>query len=452
MSIFKSGSIRGKYGTEWDRETAFRIGYHLVPLLKADTAVIGRDGRLSSEEIFGALSEGLLRAGCSVTDIGMIDTPAVPFSNIIHGFDCGIMITASHNPPEYNGLKISGKNGIVISQENGLSQLEERIKDEPGPLIPGGVQDTLNIIPGYLEKIRPYKEGINGLKCVVDCSNGMSSVLIHKIVRDLTVDYCILNDVVDGTFPAHGPNPTIESNLAELKKKVVEDKADLGVCFDGDGDRTIFIDEKGNWVSPDLILGLLGLYYFKHFPNKMRGADGVLYDARSTNSIKDYISKLGGKSHICSTGHTAMQEGLPSLNGIYGGELPGHYYYRDFYSLDNGWYPFLQVQAILSLEKKSLSKLIEDINQYFFSGEINFLVPDGDNVIKAIQEHYSVGRQTFLDGVRVDFENWWFLLRMANTEPVLRLVVEGRNKEILEEKVLELKNFIYQSGGSDHFS
>ncbi len=450
MSIFKSGSIRGKYGTEWNRDTAFRIGYHLVTLLNAKTVVIGRDGRLSSREIFEALTEGFLWAGCSVTDIGMIDSPGIPFANITHGFDCGIMITASHNPPEYNGLKISGKNALVISKHNGLLDLEDYIKEGPGPFVPGGNKSFLNIIPKYLEKLEPYKEGIGNLKCIVDCSNGMGSVLVHKIVKDLPGEYRIINDTIDGNFPAHGPNPTIEASLSEVKNEVLNNKADLGICFDGDGDRTIFINEKGQWVSPDLILAMLGLYYFKHFPGKRGDADGVLYDARSTNSISDFISILGGKTYICSTGHTAMQEGLPALNGIYGGELPGHYYYRDFYSLDNGWIPFLQVQAILSKEEKTFSQIITDINKYHFSGEINFKVADGESLIEKIKAKYSHGKQTFLDGVRVDFDDWWFLVRMANTEPILRLVVEGKNEKILKQKIEEIKKIINQSGGLDH--
>jgi phosphomannomutase len=452
MSVFKSGSIRGIYGKDWNRETVYRIGYYLVSLLDAKTAVIGRDGRLSSSEIFEALTEGLLRAGCSVTDIGMIDSPGVPFANIIHGFDCGIMITASHNPPEYNGLKISGKKALVISQHNGLLDLEDYIQKEPGPFVPGGSLNVLNIIPDYLEKLGPYKESVGNLKCIVDCSNGMGSVLVHKVIKDLPGEYAIINDNIDGNFPAHGPNPTIESSLSDIKKQVLDNNANLGVCFDGDGDRTIFIDEKGNWVSPDLIIAMLGLYYFKHFPERRGDKDGVLYDARSTNSISDFISSIGGKSYICSTGHTAMQEGLPALNGIYGGELPGHYYYSDFYNLDNGWIPFLQIQAILSLEKKSFSEIIHEINNYSFSGEINFKISNGESLIEKIKEKYSYGKQTFLDGVRVDFADWWFLVRMANTEPILRLVVEGKNDIILEQKAEELRSFIYQAGGLDHFS
>lgn len=452
MSIFKSGSIRGKYGSQWNRETAYRIGYYLVKLLKAQTIVVGRDGRISSDEIFNALSEGIIRAGCSVFNIGLVDTPAVVFANIKHQTDGSVMITASHNPPDYNGLKISGKNGLVICDKNGLDQLELMIAKSVGPFNPGGKITALDIGPEYLEKINPYKKGIENLNCIVDCSNGMGSVYIHSITKDLPGRYTIINDTIDGSFPGHGPNPTIETNLAELKNEVLSHNADLGVCFDGDGDRTIFIDEKGQWVSPDLILALLGLYYFKHFPEEKGSDDGVLFDVRCSNSVPDYIEHLGGHAYVCSTGHRAMQNGMPALNGIFGGELPGHYYYRDFFNLDNGWIPFLQIQAILSLEKKSFSKLILEVNKYCFSGEINFTVTDGEDLINSLKYTYRSGRHTCLDGIRVDYKDWWFLARMANTEPTLRLVVEAEDSVSLELKVNELKEIIYKAGGLDQIS
>jgi len=450
VSVFYSGSIRGKYNEEWNRETAYRIGYHLAGLLDLKTVVIGRDGRLSSREIRDALSEGLMRAGCAVTDIGMIDTPGLCFANIACGFDGSVMITASHNPPAFNGMKISGRKGLVISRKNGLAELEKLVEQEPGETVPGGSLNTLDIRPEYLKKILPYKEGIGRIKCVVDCSNGMASRMIHSILAEIPGTYQVFNNNIDGNFPGHGPNPTIESNLQDLKEHVVSSGADVGICFDGDGDRTIVVDEKGRWISPDLILAFLGLYYFKHFPGRRNGADGVLYDARSTNTIPDFIESLGGKAYICSTGHRAMQVGLTEKNGIMGGELPGHYYYRDFYNLDNGWIPFLQVLAVLSLEKQPLSELIDRISRYCFSGEINFTVSDGDSVIRHLEEKFHDGRKTRLDGVRIDYEEWWFLVRMANTEPVLRLVVEGKTPAILKEKTELVSGDIRRLGGREH--
>jgi len=460
MSIFKSGSIRGRYSRkdedyqsgDWNRETAYRIGYYLPGVVGSGSFVIGRDGRLSSPEISEAVTDGLIRAGCDVTDIGMIDTPGVVFSNIRHQFTGSIMVTASHNPPSDNGLKISGKNGLVISGEAGLKKLEKAIENGVGKEIPGGSRKFLNIHNEYLSVMKPYMKTVGDLKCIIDCSNGMASVLIHKIVPELKGEYLVINDEIDGNFPSHGPNPTIEKNLEQLKTLVLSEKADIGICFDGDGDRMIVVDETGRWVSPDLITAFLGLYYFRHFPEMRRGRDGVLFDARSTNSIGEYITELGGKAHISSTGHTAMQVGLPALNGIYGGELPGHYYYSDFYNLDNGWIPFLQVLAILNRETETLSGIIDGISRYHFSGEVNFDVPPDADIISLLQDKFASGKQTFLDGVRVDFNDWWFLVRMANTEPVLRLVVEAKTPEDLTRRVGELKALIYQSGGTDHTS
>jgi phosphomannomutase len=450
MSIFKPGSIRGHWGTDWNEETAYSIGYHLTGILGWKHIVIGRDGRLSSDIIYEQLVKGLNRGGCRVTSIGMIDTPGVSFANINYGFDGSIMITASHNPPEFNGLKINGKNGLVINRHNGLTELEKRSSLPPDNSIPSGENAVMNIHDDYLKKILKYKKGIGDLNCVVDCSNGMASKLIHRVLAVLPGEYTLLNTNIDGHFPGHGPNPTDEKNLEELKQAVIREKADLGICFDGDGDRAIFVNEKGKWISPDLIMGILGLYYFKHFPEMRGGRDCVLYDARCSNSVKDYIRPLGGTPLICSTGHTAMQVGLPEKNGIYGGELPGHYYYYDFYSQDNGWIPFLQVLAVLSLEKRPFSSLISEINTYHFSGEINFQVPDGNSLLSSLKQAYSSGDQTYLDGVRVDFDDWWFLVRMANTEPILRLVVEGKSPEILVDKVKEISDFILSAGGVHH--
>ncbi len=449
MSIFKSGSIRGRWDIDWNTETVYRIGYHLADMFGWSRVVIGQDGRNSSETISSYLHKGLMHAGCDVTSIGMIDTPAVTYANIKYKFDGSIMITASHNPVEYNGLKISGENALVISRKNGLAELEEKVQEPVVDVKTGAQIFKKDIQDEYLEFLAGYREGIGELKYVVDCSSGMAAVLIHRILEGLPGSYMVINDVVDGNFPAHGPDPTNVENLTQLKDAVANSGADLGVCFDGDGDRAIFIDEKGRWISPDLILGVLSLYYFKYFTEKAGNRKAVLYDARCSNSVKDYIETLGGRAHICSTGHTAMQLGIPEKNAIIGGELPGHYYYADYFNLDNGWIPFLQVLAVLSRDSRKLSEIIDEINSYYFSGELNFKVPDGDTVIEQFRMKYSSGTQTFLDGIRVDYKDWWFLLRMANTEPVLRLVVEGRSRDILDEKIHEIKELIFTLGGSD---
>lgn len=450
MSIFKVGSIRGLWNVDWNEETVYRIGYHLADMFDWKNVVIGRDGRNSSEDVFINLIKGLNHAGCNTTSIGMVDTPAVSFANIMNGFDGSVMITASHNPINYNGLKISGKKALVISRLNGLAELEQLVTQDVGEILPGAINSSLDIQDDYLDFLADYRVGIGNRKCVVDCSNGMAATLIHRIIEGLPGSYSVINDVVDGNFPGHGPDPTNVENLVQLKEAVVSSGADLGVCFDGDGDRAIFVDENGEWISPDLIMGIVGLYYFKFFPEQAGGRNTVLYDARCSNSVKDYMESLGAEAFIQSTGHTAMQVGIPETNAIFGGELPGHYYYADFFALDNGWIPFLQVLAVLNQESRTISQIIQEINSYCFSGELNFDVPDGKSILGQIKSTYSSGHQTFLDGVRVDYDDWWFLVRMANTEPVLRLVVEGKTQNLLGDKVCEMKNLIYALGGSDH--
>ena len=250
--IFKAYDIRGIYPDELNGQIAYLVGLAFAKKTKAKQVVVGRDMRNSGGVLKKNLIQGLADGGVKeIVDIGLVPIDAVYASVGIFGYQAGIMITASHNPPEYNGLKISGKNALVISKKNGLKELEDKIKDDPGFFVPGGIEETLNITHEYLNKIKPYKEGIGKLKCIVDCSNGVASVLVHKMIENLPGDYQLINAKIDGNFPAHGPNPTIESNLAQIKKKVLLGKADLGICFDGDGDRTIFIDENGKWMMVD---------------------------------------------------------------------------------------------------------------------------------------------------------------------------------------------------------
>ncbi len=454
MSIFKSGSIRGLWNEEWDGEIAYRIGFHLCDLLSLKRVAVGQDGRESSPEIAYHLVRGLVRGGAQVDILGCIDTPAVMFANIAGGYEGSVMITASHNPPEYNGLKICGGQAEVIGRANGLAQLEDLVKSGVGPLVPGGESRPADITEAYLSFLDPYIKECGPLRVVVDCSHGTAAVLIQRIIEGLPGEFILLNDAVDGLFPGHGPDPTDERNLALLKKAVVREKADLGICFDGDGDRMIVVDEKGQWVSPDIILTILSRYYFLHFPEKRRGDRGILYDARSSNSVKEVVEELGGKAYRCATGHRAMQAGLPAHGGLMGGELPGHYYYRDFWFLDNGWIPFLQLQTVLSRENEPLSRLAARDRRYHFSGELNFRVPpvlsSQESLRELIIHQYHDGDATYQDGIRIDYPSWWFLVRMANTEPVLRLVAEARTQPLLEEKVKEVSDLLYRSGAFDH--
>ncbi len=441
MSVFKSYDIRGIYNKEWDKGLVYRIGFFLPSLLGAQSIVVGRDARASSEEVFSFLSRGIMDAGCDVTDIGLCSTPSIYFATASYKFDGSIMITASHNPPEYNGLKISRENAVPVGYDTGLNKLESMVSETPIPSTSRGRIQTLNIRKNYLKHLKPFKKRIKGIKAVVDCSDGMASIFIHDIIKDLDAEIITMYDKADGTFPHHPPNPLIEKNLNDLKKRTLEEKADLGLCFDGDADRVMFIDETGRFVSPDLITALLGIYFFRHAEFAPRGSV-VTYDVRSSRSVVEFIEELGGNPVICKVGHSHAKQLLRERKGIFGGELAGHYYFQDNYYCDSGMIASLLALSVLSVEKVPFSELIRSIKKYYFSGEINFQVNKKDLIINQVMADYKHGRLTDIDGIRVDFPTWWFNIRKSNTEPYLRLVVEAETSQELKHKTAELTDKI----------
>jgi phosphomannomutase len=339
MSIFKSYDIRGIYGKDWDNQDAYRIGVQLPALLGADNILIGRDARESSEEIFAALSRGILEAGCDVTDIGLCDTPAVYFATARYGFGGSVMITASHNPAQYNGLKISRHQAVPVGYESGLAELEKRVNRAATPAARKdkarkGRQSSLDIRRDYLKHLRPFGAGISGIKAVIDCSDGMAAVFIHDLIRGLDARVITIYDTPDGSFPHHPPNPLEEKNLSDLKQRTLAERADIGLCFDGDGDRVMFVDEQGRFVSPDLIIALLGLYFFSS-PRREQGVGSgkVSYDVRSSRSVVDFIRALREADHL-QGGAFPRQEAAPGTGRNFrrraGGTLllPGQLFLR----------------------------------------------------------------------------------------------------------------------------
>ena len=444
MSIFKSYDIRGIYNEEWNKELAYRIGFFLPSLLKADEILIGRDSRESSAEIFSYLSKGIMAAGGNVCDIGLCCTPAVYFATSFYNLGGSVMITASHNPPQYNGLKISARESIPVGYGSGLEKLEEfALSSTPATSVAErGSLRSLDIRKSYIAHLAPYKKGIGAIKAVIDCSDGMAGVFIHDVIRDLPGEIITMYDTPDGTFPHHEPNPLDERNLSSLKIKTLKEKADLGICFDGDADRVIFIDEAGNFISPDLITALLGIYFFKYTGSKENLGSAVTYDVRSSRSVVEFIDSLGGKPVICRVGHSHAKKLLRKTGGIFGGELAGHYYFRDNFFCDSAMIAALIVLNILTREGIPISQLMAGISKYHFSGELNFTVNDKDRIINSISNDYRHGRSTTIDGIRIDFTTWWFSLRKSNTEPYLRLVVEAESAAELKRTTNELKEKI----------
>jgi phosphomannomutase len=467
MGIFKSYDIRGVWGREWDSGLAYRIGLKLPAVLQASDILVGHDARESSPAVFEALSRGILEAGCDVTDIGPATTPSVYFATAFYRYAGSVMITASHNPPEYNGLKISRAQAVPVGYGSGLEELERLaavgaegslgragpagaaggggasggVKPAEGGLRPGappGRRKTLDIHGDYLRHLAPYREGIHGVKAVVDCSDGMASLYIHDLGRGLEPEPVTMYDTPDGRFPHHPPNPLVEANLRDLKARTLSEKADLGICFDGDADRVMFVDEAARFVSPDLITGLLGLAFFRHRREDHRG-EVVSYDVRSSRGVVEYLAELGAEPVMCPVGHSFAKRLLRERDGLFGGELAGHYYFREHFYCDSALMAALLVLGILTRETRPLSELVAGIRRYHSSGEINFRVADKDRIIARVRETYRDGRLNELDGIRIDYPSWWFNLRKSNTEPLLRLVVEASTPRELEKRAGELK-------------
>lgn len=441
MKAFKAYDIRGIYNEDFTKDDAYKIGYFLPELLQADNVLVGRDVRVSSDEIFEYLAQGIIDSGANVYNIGLATTPMVYYMTAKHHFAASVQITASHNSREYNGMKISRTNALPVGFDTGLSSLLEMmntreivIAEKKGKIIDYKVKDE------YIQFLKTYVQDYTSLKIAVDCSNGMAGLLIKKL---LGKDPVYIFDELDGTFPNHEPNPLIEENVAELKKTVLAEKCDIGVIFDGDADRVMFVDEKGKFISPDLIIGLMAHYFLE----KEKGA--VLEDIRTSKAVKEYIENMGCKMHTWRVGRAFASPKLKEINGIYGGELAGHYYFRDFFYSDSGILASLIVLNLVSKftkEGKTLSELIARINKYANSGEINFKIEQKTEAIEALRDYFVTEEKPVeimdFDGYRIEFKDWWFNVRPSNTEPYLRLLVEAHNEKILQEKVGEIKKIL----------
>ena len=441
MGIFKSYDIRGVWGGEWDGTTARAIGACLPALLSARRILVGRDVRLSSEEAFAELTRGITGAGCDLVDIGLCDTPAVYFATASTGVEGSVMITASHNPPEYNGLKVSRRMAVPVGFDTGLDELERMVGGGslPSPAARPGRVERLDIRPDYVAHLARFRSDLSGLRVVIDCSNGMVGTFLRDVLAETGLRYTLLFEEPDGRFPNHAPNPLVESNLDALKARVREERANLGVCFDGDADRVMFVDETGKFISPDLLIAVLGDYYFRLHPERMAGGSRVVtYDVRSSRSVVEHLEELGAEPTICRVGHSHAKKLLRDTTGIVGGELAGHYYFRENYFCDSGMIAALAIMETLARDGRPVSRIIGDIVRYSFSGELNFTVTDGPGIVARIRREYAAGRLTDIDGIRVDFPDWWFNLRVSNTEPLLRLVVEARTEKDLEKRKREL--------------
>ncbi|MBI9101058.1 MAG: phosphomannomutase/phosphoglucomutase [Spirochaetales bacterium] len=449
MSVFKENDIRGLYPEEWNNETVSLIAEALPGIMKGERFVIGMDGRDSSHEIRDTLVKGLLEKGIDVTVIGVVDTPAVYFSVGNYSFDGGIMITASHNPAGYNGLKLTGQNVAPIEYETGIRELEIQVnklrflhthqKETKSSSINPGTLSEMDITSDYVAYLEKFKINNKECKVIFDCSNGSAGRFINQIVKGFPGTVKVLNSEIDGSFPNHGPNPSVPENLEQLKKSVLDERAEIGFCFDGDGDRVVMIDERGEIVSPDLITAILGIYYLKYSVYKDDPRLKVLVDIRSSRNIRDFLIGMGADVETCPVGHAKIKKQMRGSDALFAGELTGHYYFKENYFSDSPWLTIFQVLGVLSFEKKSLKCLKEEILKYEFSGELNYKIDtDVDATIQYLVEKYSEADISLLDGYKFDYPDWWFIIRKSGTEPLLRLVAEAKTKDLLESKLKDI--------------
>lgn len=451
MGAFHAYDIRGIYGKDFDRTTAYKVGYFLPELLKADKVLVGRDCRVSSPEIHDALTEGILDAGADVYDIGLSSTPMVYFGTANYGFKASVQITASHNPAEYNGMKVSRENALPVGLDSGLGQIKEWIDSSRSTPVAAkrGTMHEMDIHDDYINFMKKFKGDYSNLKLAFDLSNGMANLFAKEIYGD-GPEYIF--DTIDGRFPNHEPNPLVAKNVEPLKELVRRSGADVGIIYDGDADRVMFVDDKARFVAPDLIIALMALYFCdeRGFKNPR-----VLQEIRSSKAVGEFLEKYGADLHTWKVGRAFAAPKLREIDGLWGGELAGHYYFKDFFYSDSGLLSSMIVLRIVSSLKKKgirLSEQIDSMTKYFNSGEINFKLEDKAGAMKAVCEHFTAQEKPAkvmdFDGYRLEYPDWWFNIRPSNTEPYLRFICEARTEEMLRSKIDETVSLLEKEFGA----
>ncbi len=436
--IFKSYDIRGIYPKELNEDTAYSIGRAFARQTGAKKIAIGRDARLASPKLFLAIAKGIFDEGAKIYDIGQVPTECLYFAVGNYDFDAGIMVTASHNPKEYDGFKLVKKEGDNIKIISG-KELFLFMKD--GEVKIGGEAETeqKDIWKNYINHIFSFVDlsEIMPPKIIVDASNGVAGIALEKIKDKLPVEIIPLNFEPDGNFSNHSPNPLLDGSADQIKEAILKEKADFGFIFDGDGDRIFLVDENGVLVKSDATISLLAKYFLK----KNAGM-GIASHATCSKAIPEFVEKWGGRHIKTKVGFIYIQEGLIKNNGIMGGELSGHYCFKDNFYSDSGMIAFLILLQIISKENKKVSELVKELSPYAKSSEINFEIKDKEAMLEKIKQKYPDGKQSFLDGITVEYKDWWFNVRPSNTEPLLRLTIEANTEQILQQKKEELTELI----------
>jgi phosphomannomutase len=436
-AIFKAYDVRGTYPDEVHEDGARAIGAAFVAYLKASRIAVGRDMRLSSPAIAAAFIDGATSQGADVVDYGMIPTDVMYFAVARDGHDGGVQVTASHNPKQYNGMKMVKREAFPLSGEEGISDIRDMIAEGrvPAPAAKRGRVTTKDVVDDYVDHVMSFIDPsiVRPFNVVLDAGSGMGGLVGPRLFDRLPCRTTRLCFEVDGRFPNHEANPLIEENRRDIVERVVADKADIGIAWDGDADRCFFIDGTGEFISGDFITALLAEAFLLKHP----GAT-IIYDLRASYAVKDTVSKYGGTSLMNRVGHAFFKRRMRETNAIFGGEVTGHYYFRDNFYADNGFIPALLMLELMSKKGQSLNELVEPLRRkYFISGEINTKLKSMDAVPAKIDEiaaRYADGHQYKLDGISVEYPDWHFNVRASNTEPLLRLNLEATKADLMARR------------------
>jgi phosphomannomutase len=434
-SVFKAYDVRGLYPSQLDEEGAAAIGRAYVEQFSPRRIAVGRDMRLSSPTMAAAVTEGASAAGAEVLDIGLVGTEMVYFAVGELGLDGGVMVTASHNPKDYTGMKIVRAGALPVGGDSGLLDVRDRAMSEGQSLGPGpqGHVREEDIWPAYVDRVMSFVDvsAIPPLKVVVDAANGMAGTMLPPILERLPIDAVRCYFEPDGTFPNHEPNPLLPENREFIVGKTLDEGADFGVAFDGDADRCFFVDDTGEFVPGDFATALFAEAVLEKEP----GAK-IIYDVRASWAVPEAIERAGGVPLVNRVGHAFIKLRMREEQAAFAGEVSGHYYFRDFSQADSGVIPFLLMLERVSKGGGKLSELLRPFRErYFITGELNTRVTDVPGKVRALEERFGrAGTVSHLDGLSVDAADWHFNVRPSNTEPLLRLNLEARSEELMERK------------------
>lgn len=443
-SIFKDYDIRGIYPAQINKDVAARIGQGIVEFFKVREVAVGRDMRISSPELFRGLTGGIRSTGCSVVDLGLISTCMHWFASGHYRFPVSVMISASHNPPEYNGFKLARAGAIAVSGESGIFALRDMISGDWQPKIAtqGGLE-TKDIMRDWIEHAFSFIDvhNVKPLKVVVDAGNGMAGLVFPEVARKLPLKITPLFFELDGSFPNHIPNPLKEENLARLKTEVRKNKADLGIAFDGDGDRAVLTDEQGRTISGTILTAMIA----KTLLAKNPGAT-ILYNVIVGRVVPETIEKFGGKPLRFRVGHSPIKQKMRQADVLFGGEHSYHFFFKENYYADSGLIAALVLLELISGDGRPLSEIVREFDKYPASGEINFKAQDSQKIVEAVKKDFGDAEKDEIDGITVWYENWWFNVRASHTEPLVRLNIEADSKDLLRQKTEEVTRYIENLG------